>query len=217
MDTAPPEMAATPFRLFDLPQELQDIIFDLAWPSPKNVRLYFGVQHVCGLSPHGPFSSYQVPIPKPPVESWLVFRRFFTASAKAYMASYTIGVMDHVIYHQVGFFEHFTRRKCGLVLDFATHVVVGAPNCGKPSDETIAAVAKRCPRLRALTLEVSDQFFALKEFGKWVGIHEHDEDDFEYVFDNMELARLCGLQKLELCSPRTMFAMREKPDFLCAM
>lgn len=87
---APGVTLSPPFRLFDLPQEPQDTISELAYTRSNSQGIVFKVNHdldeqdaVKRLSP-----IYTIlPFPPLTVSSWMIDKPFFLAAAKAFFAS----------------------------------------------------------------------------------------------------------------------------------
>ncbi|KAK5119159.1 hypothetical protein LTR85_007773 [Meristemomyces frigidus] len=86
--------SSQPCRLFALPQELQDLIFDLAYPAEPDGTFYINREDWCMaqrwlLSPGNGYEAK--PFPAPKVASLMVSKRFFVAAAKAWVRHQTCG------------------------------------------------------------------------------------------------------------------------------
>lgn len=79
-----------PFRLFDLPQELQDSIFALAYQQPEIIRIiskHEWDQQEDERRRRNRSTYTPKPFPPPKVSEWLVSRRFLLAASAAWFAS----------------------------------------------------------------------------------------------------------------------------------
>lgn len=99
--------AANSFRLFDLPQELQDIIFDLAYPDEPYADFTnpesWEYEEKEKRKQKGP-SYTKRPYPNPKVNEWLVSKQYFVAAAKAWVQNQSLDDGDSRT--MLGFGDH---------------------------------------------------------------------------------------------------------------
>jgi hypothetical protein len=145
------------FRLYDLPPELQDTIFEYAYPQCDNLKINFkktwDLDEQYKRRRKGP-NYVRRAFPSLKVETWMVSRRFFRAAAEAWMSAQAfhqqvLGSDDFTIS------EAFLLQDNKLFFEFGRHAVVKIENF---RDDILPAVA-RCQNLRSLKLLVNEDLF----------------------------------------------------------
>ncbi|TKA22465.1 hypothetical protein B0A50_08008 [Salinomyces thailandicus] len=172
-----------PFRLFDLPQELLDSIFDLAYPrqSASNITFRDDWDRDELQQRRDQGSQYQVrPFPTPKVADWMISKRFFLLAARSWMGNQHFGGWAGGAYKHSA--SSLLTENNGLFVDFA-HEALGLSffDCHD---------LQQCKRLQIVEIEVSS--------------HDMDLDDstaakfcWETLFDEAEIARLPIVASLE--------------------
>lgn len=142
-------------HLFDLPQEIQNIIFDLAYPPVEGfkpvIRWHWNIREKGKRKSDG--STYTIqPFPPPKVSQFLVSKRFFLAAAKAFIGNQAF--TDPESPRSLGVFGHrqniVTRFMTKAKLELRTLRYIGEATPFLPS-------------LRFLTLTMEDDGFDLTE------------------------------------------------------
>jgi len=186
------------FRLFDLPQELQDIVFGFAFQHDGTQRIVFkrAWQTEEDERRRRDRSTF-VPKPFPAlmVEQWLVSRRFFLAASAACFES-----MDPINNpSQQSTCIEFVFRKGGLCQEFARNLSLDVVHVSGHLIPLVMDEMASFRRLRSLVLVVGVGIFEVLEAeGKFAWQDELGEDEFERVLDATRLGSLTGLEKLHL-------------------
>jgi len=180
----------TPFRLFDLPQELQDAVFAFAYPEvekPEQHRVIFKSDWAEEEEERRALErSRYVPKNFPPlqIDAWLVSRASFLAAARAWMRTnksifcassddYYGAVATRILNRENGLYIETVSQSsvdlCNSNVDFALELFA----------DGIAA----CKHLTMLELIMDESFFStLKD--KYACEDELDDDDFDIVFES---------------------------------
>jgi len=112
-----------PFRLFKLPQELQDLIFDLAYPQEDMLSITFKDDWESGerMAKKQDRQNYQVrPLPTYELNDWMISERYFILAAKSWIGSQHHGSnASNGRVHTSCIASPFLVRQKGLFLDFA--------------------------------------------------------------------------------------------------
>lgn len=202
------------FRLFDLPQELQDEIFALAYPREGHLTVSTKRTWECQKDHHrklgrqGPYLSY-VFVPK--INEWLVSKRYLRIAAKAWMGAQSF---SRPVNKLVSASNILLIDNCGLFIDYATEASVVAFGCFRRWQFKKIA---ECRSLRILEVEVGDNLFdAVKCKLAWTSSFT-DAELMEVVTAN-GMVFAPGLQGLHLQPPRfssymDMDSAQEKATF----
>lgn len=179
------------FRLFDLPQELQDIIFELAFSNVSNLRLTFKGdwdKDERRKKKFDPNNYTMKAFPRYKVDEWMVSRRFLLAAAKAWMGAQTFDAPDEDYKVASSYsFELIVRSK--LYRDFAAAARL---TC----DSYMIQRASQLRCLRRLTIVVGDDIFDVVP-DKFAWEDHFDDTDFCLV---AEAAEFCMLEQLPAVS-----------------
>lgn len=120
------DQLSIPFRLYDLPQELEDMIFEKADSRKRRLNLVFKEnwdrdEHYERMSQGPQYVTRAFPSLK--VTEWMVSKRFFRAAAKVWMGAQTFhqkaGGNDDLMIT-----EMFLLEQHGLFFEFATHATI---------------------------------------------------------------------------------------------
>lgn len=152
--TQPGEFAtedAAPFRLFDLPQELQDQIFELAYPTVDNLSIIcrddFNKEQEHARKLHG--RQHQVKT----FRHWVVSKVFFRAAAKAWFSNQSFPSDTDVV---SGPSQTFIMDSNGVFMDFGTCATI----CLWGSNRTgVSNTLAKCPLMKHLRVVVWDSLF----------------------------------------------------------
>jgi hypothetical protein len=148
------------FRLFDLPQELQDAIFDLAYTEPGYINIYKRNWVARDKYTRKTTSKLEVGFPNHKVNEWMVSKKYFKAAAKAWMDAQTCPefVYDLAQKPHRSRFPTITYNlgDGGLFLESARTLVVNLANpiCWHDFQQIW-----RCRKLRDLVCTVDEDFF----------------------------------------------------------
>lgn len=185
-------------RLYNLPQELQDIIFEYAYPQEDDLNIVFkntwdlDEQH--NRKTEGP-SYVRKPFPSPKVDEWMVSKGFFKAAAKAWMGAQTFH--ERARYPDVFVFtisDAFLEQENKLFCEFGTQA---AAKIEFLSYMFLPAFAQ-CQNLKRLKVLVDERFFD--------SLDRHAKLPWEEVFTDAELSTVSShcdivtLQRLESMS-----------------
>jgi hypothetical protein len=80
---------ADAFRLFDLPQELQDLIFELAYTEPSFKLVSKPMWDLLQMETRRSTGKPEVDFPTHKVNEWMVSKKYFRAAAKAWVETQT--------------------------------------------------------------------------------------------------------------------------------
>jgi hypothetical protein len=148
------------FRIFDLPQELQDAIFEFAYTEPGYENVYKREWEVRQTHIRETTEMPRADFPTHKVNEWMVSKRYFRAAAKAWMEAQT--GYDYVSRYIKGLVSDdfptisHTLGDGGLFLEFARTLVI-------PLKEPIGWLdiqqISRCRRLNVLACVVDEDFF----------------------------------------------------------
>ena len=108
-----------PFRLWDLPQELRDLIFTFEYPEQTGLRIifkrHFDKEQVDHRKRIG--ASYSpLEFPSLKVDEWLVSKRYFLAAARAWMDAQSFAYTNPLdrLYHSLTSTANFIMYHHGL-------------------------------------------------------------------------------------------------------
>lgn len=193
-----------PFRLFDLPQELQDAVFAFAYGEPDTsepVRIKLKwMWEKQEIARRGSERSNYVPKPFPllQVEQWLVSRRFFMAAARAWMVAHTPSFMAHMPGICITAADQMIFDGFGLYIETVVHTSVDLR--GHRSDELVSRLARdipACKHLQQLEL-VLDEIFFSELTTKHVCEDELEEENLGFVFESRNMMILSGIGGIAL-------------------
>jgi len=192
-----------PSPLFELPQELQDIVFKFAYPTTQNLKILVKSY----------FKSPPDPFPAPKVDEWLVCRRFFTAASRAWMLAQDFGAGHGSEANDPPCHDFVTHGSStssplpfGLFSAYGTTGTVtllgrhGLPNpaalyfwrlhvCRKPMD---------------LTLLIDFGYILSANLTKSPISDEYDDAEIQSLVASMGMNRIRGLRRLRLVPSREM-------------
>lgn len=183
-------------RLYDLPQELQDIIFEYAYPQEDDLKIIFkntwdlGEQY--NRKREGP-SYVRQAFPSLKVDEWMVSKRFFKAAAKAWISAQTF-------HEKARGSEVFTISEAFLAQDNKLFCEFGRQAVTKIEDlkDLFLPAIALCQNLKHLKLLVDEEFFE--------PLDRHAKLPWEEAFTDSELSTVLGhrdivaLQRLESMS-----------------
>jgi len=202
------------FRLFDLPQELQDDIFDDAFQQPDRLRIVSKSQWTTDENrQRRRVGSAYVPRPFPEskVTEWLISHRFFLAAARSWFGSKDLDMSyaGSRVGHNC---REFSMPGQGLYKEFVVTATLDV-HSQRPGDANMVKVLASCPRLRWLTLHVEDGFFEVleKQHNRLAWEVELEDGDLDTVFHDMKMDGLCNLQGLVLLSRFGLYARTTRP------
>ena len=185
----------TGFRLYDLPQELQDNVFEYAYPRVDDLKIAFkntwDLDEQYNRRRKGP-SYVQRAFPTLKVEAWLVSKRFFRAAAKAWMNAQTF----HEKVRGTDIFtisEAFLIDNNKLFYEFGRCAVVKIFNF---ADDLLPAFA-RCQSLMHLKILVDEDLFEpLERHAKLPWEEAFTDDEISGVLNHRDLAGFHALESL---------------------
>jgi len=211
MSSATSNTAENPpcFRLFNLPQELQDSVFIFAYPEVEGLSIVFKddwpfVEEVRKKKERSNFVRRAFPAPK--VSEWLVSRKFFTAAARAWMpAQAPAFARCSSTYRNVC--TAFLIQGSGLYMQSAAQATLDMNHmfgAGNIADIVLANVAL-CPRLQRLHLLVDEEMFS-DLASKHACEHELEESDLEEVYEAKSCwKKLGGVREVTMSANRAHY------------
>jgi hypothetical protein len=177
-------------HLFALPQEIQDIIFDLAYPSvgvfKPVIRWQWEYREKQKRKEDG--NTYTTrPFPPPKVSQFLVSRRFFLAAAKAFIG-------NQVIINTEGPFRHelFTNGSQNVVTRFVAKATIDLGSL-----KFIVGAEAFAPNLKSLKLTVKDGDFDILD-PKYPWEEELDDYDVKAVASYHNIDYIAGVKEFHL-------------------
>ena len=179
------------FRLFNLPQELQDNIFAFAYPRAPNSRTIFKADWNSFHPRRDLDSDKRAHFPPLKVNEWLISRRFFLPAATTWISAQDLerGALISAHYNS---FDSFVSKRIGLWLDNARAATVKVEYARLMSNNLVRAIGARCPKLRELTLGIGQDFFTMVSH-KEAHVDRIEETDFAAVFTPLDGRRAPGL------------------------
>nr|OQO23356.1 hypothetical protein B0A51_08030 [Rachicladosporium sp. CCFEE 5018] len=153
-----------PFRLFDLPQELQDLIFAFAYPAEPTTRWIFPNEwKLREVEKRRRSLDYVMkPFPRFKIDDWLVSKRYFVGAATA----------------QIGSAVWKTPRAFRLRNDVATQMLQQFIQHIKVNYYQIDEIALSWPGLRHLTVTIAHEWAPLCDgIGKYVWQEDFTDDE----------------------------------------
>lgn len=193
------------FRLFDLPQELQDAIFEFAYPAVDGLKIAFKVHWQIDEDDRRrrdrkSFKPRSFPPLK--VDEWMVSRRFFLLASKAWIGA--LPAQIPMTGRSDSATAQFLSSTCGLYIQHTTRASATIYSLydliGDELAEEFFCALGNCTRLQQLELELTEGFF--DKHGKVADKHvcedDFDEDDFKDCILDYELEGLSGIKHLTL-------------------
>ena len=167
-----------PFRLFDLPQELQDAIFEYAYTEPGYKNAYKRDWEVKQTHRRKTKGTPRAPFPTHKVNEWMVSKRYFRAAAKAWMEAQTCPkfVTKHLLgppFSKFPIISH-TMGANGLVLEFARTIVLDS---NAPFSSRDSQLVSQFRRLRNLVCVIDEDFLDESDRG-YAWEVEYTDDEF---------------------------------------
>jgi hypothetical protein len=156
------------FRLFDLPQELQDAIFEFAYTERRYKNVYKRDWDIHQTHLRKTTDKPRVDFPPHKVNEWMVSKRYFRAAARAWIGAQTC---KEVIKERVNKPTYSDNRfptlshalvDGGLFLEFARALIfyLREPICRSDSQQI-----SHCRRLRRLAFVIDEDFFVETDRG----------------------------------------------------
>ena len=190
-------------HLFTLPQEIQDFIFDLAYPPIDGFkpisRLNWNWREKRKRRSDGRTYTMQ-PFPPPKVSQFMVSKRFFLAAAKAFVGNQTF--TDDDVPRSLGV---LTSRRGNVVTCFVTKAKLELSDLRY----TLGA-GSFAPNLKSLTLTVEDGDFDTEDLStlendsfanttsKYPWEEELNDKDIEAVASYHNIEHFAGVKKFQL-------------------
>lgn len=200
------EQKRPPLQLFSLPQEIQDIIFDLAYPTDSGFQAISTSQweeRETDSSRKYGHSYERRPFPSVKVNEFLVSKRFFLSAAKAFVS------------HQL-FDDDFLRIKAnsgdwGVIHQFLTKIEV--------TPLTLFMTLRSAgvpPDLKHMTINLSEHAISDAVAPRFVWDDELNSKDLMMVIRSLQLDRLMGLKSLYITSDH-FYARRPAEEVIWQM
>jgi len=190
--------------LFELPQELQDLIFSYAYPETQPLKIVFkptwDQNEEKNRMSHGS-DCVTKPFPRLRIEEWLVSKRYFLAAADAWMSIQDFGAGGGQSWGD-SISHTFISAELGLFQTFCIHATVSFDLSYKSLTEHPIKALKMCCRLRDLKIFVDHQSFS--------GIA--GQYAFETLFDDGELRRLVDRSGLGTLQGLRAFSIEAQVD-----
>lgn len=183
-------------RLFDLPQELQDIIFDYAYGVQSDSTI------ICKATRDPlPFHLWIRAFPPHKVDEWMVSKRYLRSAAQAWMKAQAFSEEPRFTHMKAC--TLFIRHQFGLYVDYGVNATIAY----KPESwaKDYRALLK-CRSLKSLVLIVCyDVFIAVPHKLPWQDLFT--DNDLEAILDSY-LSFPPGLQQLSIVQEARRWALR---------
>jgi len=195
---------ADAFRLFDLPQELQDLIFELAYTEPSFKLVSKPMWDLLQTETRRSTGKPKVDFPTHKVNEWMVSKKYFRAAAKAWVGTQTTFelVRDRVT---LSISETDMREKFpsidgaaafGLFFEFGkTFPVELSFRPGWPEHDY--ANIPLCRRIRGLIFIVSEEHFDVIDRGLAWEV-EFTDEELMSMLELLIFTLLSKVEKLEM-------------------
>ena len=184
-------------NLLTLPQELQDIIFDHAYPLHTDVK-YISKDH-WEARERNACRHDETHIARPFLPSitndWLVSKRFLVAAGRAYVQNQDFGD-----WNQLSYSSRMSERT-GVFLNYVTRV---------SASSWLVHSLHRLTNLRYVTVTVYPQAFSTLEPTKYVWRHELSDDEFEATSVYKELLACSSLRLITAIAGWCEYAKTER-------
>lgn len=189
----PPAPRPSP-TLLTLPQEIQDCIFELAYPKIPNLqyitkRQWESEEQERRKADRKTFQAR--PFPEPKVCSFFVSKEYFVAAARSYVGDQTIDLNHETIVAEV-----YSKEPNGILHAFTTTASLLALVLGFPSMP---------PNLKNLTMTITPQNFDMLD-EMYVWLDDLNEADMETIMTYHDWHHLIGLRQLCLVPHRCYYA-----------
>ncbi|KAK6419062.1 hypothetical protein LTR95_017107 [Oleoguttula sp. CCFEE 5521] len=174
-----------PFRLFNLPQELQDSIFAFAYPAESTTRWIFPNEwRLRKVEKRRRSLDYVMKsFPRFKIDDWLVSKRYFVGAATA----------------QIGSAVWKTPRAFRLRNDVATQMLQQFIQHIEVNYYQIDEIALSWPGLRHLTVTIAHEWAPLCDrIGKYVWQEDFTDDELYALVAHQNVVRVRGLQSFTL-------------------
>ena len=193
-------------KLLSLPQEIQDIIFDLAYPRIDGFKYITRAEwdHREQENLKRIRQGYvKVPFPRSKACEFLISKRFSTAAAKSYISNQ---IFDDTVETHAGPAHRLfggMRMTWGIAGQYTTSFI---------TDNYVFSTMHRLPpNLKSVTLKVTGSVFdSIKTKRVWVD--DLGEEDFSEVMTHCHYFRISGLQNFHLIPDYCIYADEEEEE-----
>jgi len=209
-------------RLFDLPQELQDMIFDRVCPGIEDLKIIFkGTWDSQARDKRMEDEGYTSPVfPPYKVNEWLISKRYFLAAARTWFGAQKFDFNPNDALSPENS-EMFMSQSFGLYEKFATSAHVSNNGLDGMLGYRFRGI-DLCQNLKRLTIE-QDWWGVESVEGKYAWQAIMDRDDLEdalgvtdFFGGKVHVKALAGIQSLEVVSGYHPYAKTTKQKDLVA-
>ncbi|OQO07416.1 hypothetical protein B0A48_07113 [Cryoendolithus antarcticus] len=182
-----------PFRLFDLPQELQDLVFGFAYPAEPTTRWIFPNEwKLREVEKRRRSLEYVMqPFPRFKIDDWLVSKRYFVGAATAQLGS--------AVWKTPRAFRLRNDVATQMLRQFIQHIEVNLYQ--------IDEIANSWPGLRHLTVTIAHEWAPLcDQIGKYVWQEHFTDNEVYSLVTHYDLVHVRGLQSFTLKVGHCLYA-----------